>query len=384
MPYTIGVPKETAAGERLVALVPEVVARLVKDGAQVVLERGAGTSAYYSDADYERVGATVGTRQQAFGADILVKVQPPTIEEIGLMKQGGAYIGFMAPLDEPGLSAAMAKRGTTGLAMELVPRISRAQKMDALSALSSIGGYRAVLLAATMLPKFFPLLTTAAGTVRPSNVLVLGAGVAGLQAIATARRLGARVSAYDIRDAVAEEVQSLGASFVELEIESQDSSDSGGYAKALVAEKARQQVDLLVPYIGKSDVVVTTALIPGRKAPLLISEDAVKAMAEGSVIVDMAASNGGNCALTEPGKTVVRHGVTIVGATNLAAEMPVHASQLYARTLLAMLQDVTNDTGFAPNEEDEVFVGSCVTRGGEVVHERVKPLLNGTDRPSTT
>lgn len=384
MSYSIGVPKETATGERLVALVPEVVARLVKDGAQVVVERGAGSSAYFSDAEYESVGATLGTRQEAFGADILVKVQPPTIEEIGLMKQGGAYVGFMAPLDEPHLSAAMAKRGTTGLAMELVPRISRAQKMDALSALSSIGGYRAVLLAATMLPKFFPLLTTAAGTVRPSNVLVLGAGVAGLQAIATARRLGARVSAYDIRDAVAEEVQSLGASFVELEIEGQDSSDSGGYAKALVAEKARQQVNLLVPYIGKSDVVITTALIPGRKAPLLISEEAVKAMAEGSVIVDMAASNGGNCALTESGKTVVRHGVTIVGATNLAAEMPVHASQLYARTLLAMLQDVTDDTGFAPNEEDEVFVGSCVTRGGQVVHERVKPLLNDTDRPSTT
>ena len=384
MSYTIGVPKETAAGERLVALVPEVVARLVKDGAQVVVERGAGTSAYYTDAAYEMVGATLGTRQEAFGADILVKVQPPTIDEIGLMKQSGAYIGFMAPLDEPSLSGVMAKRGTTGLAMELVPRISRAQKMDALSALSSIGGYRAVLLASTILPKFFPLLTTAAGTVRPSNVLVLGAGVAGLQAIATARRLGARVSAYDIRDAVAEEVQSLGASFVELEIEGQDSSDSGGYAKALVAEKARQQVDLLVPYIGKSDVVITTALIPGRKAPLLISEDAVKAMAEGSVIVDMAASNGGNCDLTEPGKTVLRHGVTIVGATNLAAEMPVHASQLYARTLLAMLQDVTDDTGFAPNEEDEVFVGSCVTRGGEVVHERVKPLLIDTDRPSTT
>lgn len=376
MPYTIGVPKETAAGERLVALVPEVVARLVKGGASVVLERGAGASAYYTDADYEKVGATLGSREEAFGADILVKVQPPSQEEIPLMKQGGAYIGFMAPLDRPELSKAIAGRGTTALSMELVPRISRAQKMDALSALSSIGGYRAVLMASTILPKFFPLLTTAAGTVRPSNVLILGAGVAGLQAIATARRLGAKVSAYDIREAVAEEVQSLGASFVELEIEGQDDSDSGGYAKALVEEKAKQQVKLLVPFIGKSDVVVTTALIPGRKAPLLISEESVQAMAEGSVIVDMAAANGGNCELTVPGETVVKHGVTIVGATNLTADMPVHASQLYARTLLAMLQDFTDENGFKPNDEDEVFTGSCVTLGGQVVHERVKGLLS--------
>ncbi|MGB0649381.1 MAG: Re/Si-specific NAD(P)(+) transhydrogenase subunit alpha [Rhodothermales bacterium] len=376
MPYTIGVPKETEAGERLVALVPEVVLRLTKAGATVVLERGAGSSAYYQDADYEKVGATLGSREEAFGADILVKVRPPSEEEIPLMKQGGAYIGFMAPLDNPGLSKSIAARGTTALSMEMVPRISRAQKMDALSALSSIGGYRAVLLASTILPKFFPLLTTAAGTVRPSNVLVLGAGVAGLQAIATARRLGAKVSAYDIRDAVAEEVQSLGASFVELEIEGQDSSDSGGYAKALVEEKANQQVKLLVPFIGKSDVVVTTALIPGRPAPLLISEEAVKAMGEGSVIIDMAASNGGNCELTVPGETVVRHGVTIVGATNLTSDMPVHASQLYGRTLLAMLQDFTDENGFVPNDEDEVFTGSCITRGGEVVHDRVKSLLS--------
>lgn len=376
MPYTIGVPKETAAGERLVSLVPEVVLRLTKAGATVVLERGAGSSAFYTDADYEKVGATLGSREDAFGADILVKVQPPSEEEIPLMKQGGAYIGFMAPLDNPQLSRSIASRGTTALSMELVPRISRAQKMDALSALSSIGGYRAVLLASTILPKFFPLLTTAAGTVRPSNVLVLGAGVAGLQAIATARRLGAKVSAYDIRDAVAEEVQSLGASFVELEIEGQDSSDSGGYAKALAEEKAKQQVKLLVPFIGKSDVVVTTALIPGRPAPLLISAEAVQAMGEGSVIIDMAAANGGNCELTVPGETVVKHGVTIVGATNLTSDMPVHASQLYGRTLLAMLQDFTDANGFAPNDEDEVFTGSCVTRGGEVVHERVKSLLS--------
>ena len=375
MPYTIGVVKETLAGERLVALVPEVVARLAKAGATVLVERGAGAEAFYADAAYEAVGATLASREAAFGADILVKVRPPSADEIPLMKQDGAYIGFMAPLDEPAISKAIAARGTTALSMELVPRISRAQKMDALSALSSIAGYRAVLLASTILPKFFPLLTTAAGTVRPSNVLVLGAGVAGLQAIATARRLGAKVSAYDIREAVKEEVQSLGASFVELEIEGQDSSDSGGYAKALAEEKAKQQVKLLVPFIGKSDVVVTTALIPGRKAPLLISEEAVQAMAEGSVIVDMAAANGGNCALTVPGETVVRHGVTIVGTKDLASDMSVHASQLYARTLLAMLQDFTDENGFKPKDEDEVFTGSCVTRGGQVVHDRVKSLL---------
>jgi len=219
-------------------------------------------------------------------------------------------------------------------------------------------------------------MTTAAGTVRPSNVLVLGAGVAGLQAIATARRLGARVSAYDIRDAVAEEVQSLGATFVKLEIEGQDSSDSGGYAKALAEEKARQQVSLLVPFIGKSDVVITTALIPGRKAPLLISEEAVRSMAPGSVIVDMAASNGGNCAMTEPGKTVVKNGVTIVGETNLTSDMPVHASQLYARTLLAMLEEFTDENGFAPKPDDEIFAGSCVTDGGRIVHDRVAALLS--------
>lgn len=375
MAYTIGVVKETAPGERLVALVPEVVTRLTKAGATVLVERGAGAEAFHKDAEYEAAGATLATREEAFGADILVKVQPPNEEEIPLLKQGGAYIGFLSPLDNPRISQSMAGRGTTALSMEMVPRISRAQKMDALSALSSIGGYRAVLLASTILPKFYPLLTTAAGTVRPSNVLVLGAGVAGLQAIATARRLGAKVSAYDIRDAVKEEVQSLGASFVELEIEGQDSSDSGGYAKALAEEKAKQQVKLLVPFIGKSDVVISTALIPGRKAPILISEEAVRAMAEGSVIVDMAAANGGNCELTVPGETVVRHGVTIVGATNLTAGMPVHASQLYARTLLAMLQDFTDENGFVPNEEDEVFTGSCVTRGGQVVNERVKSLL---------
>lgn len=375
MGYTIGVPVETASGEHMVALVPEVVGRLVKGGAVVNVETGAGNGAHYPDESYVEAGATIVDRTTAFGSDIVVKVRPPDDTEIALLKSGAAYIGFMSPLDDASISARMAASGVTALSMELVPRISRAQKMDALSALSSIGGYRAVLMAATALPKFFPLLTTAAGTVRPSNVLILGAGVAGLQAIATARRLGARVSAYDIRDAAKEEVHSLGAQFVELELETADMQDSGGYAKALAEEKARRQVELLVPHIGKADVVISTALIPGRKAPILITEEAVKAMASGSVIVDMAAANGGNCALTEADQTVVRHGVTIIGSTNLTTDMSVHASQLYARTLLAMLQDFTDENGFKPNPEDEVFTGCCVCRGGEVVHDRVKTLL---------
>lgn len=375
MAWSLGVPKESQPGERLVALVPDVVRRLVKDGASVHIESGAGQGAHIPDSEFADAGATITDRDGAFSCDVLVKVQPPSDEEIGLMKKGGAYIGFMRPLDAPDRARQLAAHGTTALSMELVPRISRAQKMDALSALSSIGGYRAVIMAASYLPKFFPLLTTAAGTVRPSNVLVLGAGVAGLQAIATARRLGARVSAYDIRDAAREEVMSLGAQFVELEIEMGDMQDSGGYAKALAEEKAKQQVQLLVPHIGKSDVIVTTALIPGRPAPTLISEAAVEAMASGSVIVDMAAANGGNCALTKPGEIIVAHGVKIIGATNLPADMAVHASQLYSRTLLAMLQDFTDENGFKEDPDDEVFSGSCVSRGGEIVNERVKKLL---------
>ena len=377
MATTIGVPAETAEGERRVALVPDVAARLIKKGMRVVMEKGAGNAAYISDEAFAEKGVEIGTRADALNADVILKVQPPSDEDIAMMNAQGTYIGFMAPLDSPEISSKLAERGVTALAMELVPRISRAQKMDALSAMSSIGGYKAVLVAADVLPKFFPLLTTAAGTVKPANVLVLGAGVAGLQAIATARRLGARVSAYDIRDAVREEIESLGATFVELSLDTQGSQDEGGYAKALAEEKQRRQVELLVPHIGNADVVVTTALIPGRQAPLLISEDAVKAMAAGSVIIDMAAANGGNCAYTEPGQTVVKEGVTIVGHTNLPAEMPVHSSQMYARTLMAMVLEFYGDEGFVLDMEDDIAKGSCVARGGEVVHERVKGLLVG-------
>jgi len=376
MAYTVGVPRETAPGEKLVAVVPEIVKKLVKDGATVLVEASAGDAAYVPDSDYVDSGAVVASREDIFAADIVLKVQPPSGDEIALMQKGHTLISFLSPLDKPEISKNLAEKGITALAMELVPRISRAQKMDALSALSSIGGYRAVLTAASALPKFFPLLTTAAGTIRPANVLILGAGVAGLQAIATARRLGARVSAYDIRDAVKEEVQSLGATFVELPLETENMQDAGGYAKALVEEKAARQTELLVPFIGKSDVVISTALIPGRKAPILVTEDAVKAMAAGSVIVDMAAANGGNCALTEPNENVVRHGVTIFGGTNLPADMPVNASQLYSKTVHAVVQDFTDEDGFHVNFEDDVFTGACVTHDGAVKNERVKSLID--------
>ena len=376
MAVTVGVPLETAQNENRVALVPDVVGRLNKKGIEVLVEKGAGITAFYADETFVEQGATIVSRVEAFSADIVVKVEPPNDDEIGLLKSGGVYIGMLSPLDNPKISAALAKQKVTALSMELVPRISRAQKMDALSAMSSIGGYLAVIKAAHELPKFFPLLTTAAGTVKPANALILGAGVAGLQAIATARRLGARVSAYDIRDAVREEIQSLGATFVELELEAQDAKDSGGYAKAMAEEKQRRQVELLVPHIGNADVVVTTALIPGRPAPLLISEDAVKAMGPGSIIVDLAAPNGGNCACTEPGYTVVKHDVKIIGSTNLPSEMSVHASQMYARTLMAMILEFYGDEGFVPNFEDEIFIGSCVSHNGDVVHDRVRGLLS--------
>lgn len=375
MAFTIGVPKESASGERRVALVPDVIARLTKTGFEVRVEHDAGKTAFHTDQAYKDSGAEIVERKAAFEADLVAKVQPPSDEEIKLIPGGHVLVGFLSPLDRPAITEKLATQGITALSMELVPRISRAQKMDALSAMASLSGYKAVLMAANALPKFFPLLTTAAGTIRPANVLVLGAGVAGLQAIATARRLGARVSAYDIRDAVREEVQSLGATFVELELETANMQDDGGYAKALMAEKAKQQTRLLVPHIGKADVVITTALIPGRPAPLLITEDAVKAMAPGSVVIDLAAPMGGNCELTEPGQTTGKYGVLLLGPVNLPAQMPVHASQLYARTVMALIQEFATAEGFKPNFEDDIFKGTCVTHAGKVVHERVQSLL---------
>ncbi len=376
MALTIGVPKETAAGERRVAIVPEVVRKLVTQGFEVVVEAGAGEAAYFTDDAFREAGARIGTCSKALGADIVLKATPPLKPEIGKMKPGSLFLGLLDPLGMPALCLELANRSVTALSMELAPRISRAQKMDALSAMSSVAGYEAVLQAAAALPRFFPLLTTAAGTLKPANVLVLGAGVAGLQAIATARRLGARVSAYDIRDAAQEEVRSLGAKFVELVFETQQDADTGGYATALTAEKAAQQTALLVPHIAAADVVISTALVPGRPAPILVTDEALQAMKPGSVVVDLAAPGGGNCTATKPGKTVTSHDVRIFGPLDLPSKAPVDASAMYARTLFAVLTEFSDGEAFRPNFEDEIFKGMCVTHEGQVVHERIRTLLD--------
>jgi NAD(P) transhydrogenase subunit alpha len=377
MALTIGIPKETDDGETRVALIPDVAERMqdALGEVDVVVESGAGAHAYHQDADYEAAGCRVAERDDVFSADVVAKVAPPSDEEVDRLKGGQVVLGFMSPLDRPSTARRLAERNVTALAMELVPRISRAQKMDALSAMSSLGGYRAVIRAAERLPKFFPLLTTAAGTIRPAQVLVLGAGVAGLQAIATAKRLGARVFGYDIRDATREEVESLGANFVELELPADDAEEESGYAKELEEEIQERQPELLQPHVADADVVVSTALIPGRPAPLLVNESAVEAMEPGSVVMDLAAANGGNCAYTEAGTTVREHDVTIVGPSNLPAEMPVHASQLYAKTVLAMIEEFVEDGALALDFDDEILAESCLTRDGEVTNERVRGLL---------
>ncbi|MDB4947761.1 MAG: hypothetical protein JWM27_410 [Gemmatimonadetes bacterium] len=375
MPLVIGVPKETAPLERRVALVPEVVKLLAAQGHEVRVEAGAGEGAYLSDDAYTEAGARIVDRAEAFGAPVVAKVQTPSAAETALLGPSSAVIGFLRPLDDPQGMARLAAAGVTALSMELVPRISRAQRMDALSAMGTVAGYRAALVAAEWLPKFFPLLTTAAGTIRPARVLVIGAGVAGLQAIATCRRLGAVVSAYDVRAAAAEQVESVGAKFVELPLDTGDAEGQGGYAKALDEDRQRRQVELLVPVIAEMDVVITTALVPGMRAPLLVSADAVRAMKPGSVIVDLAGPAGGNCELTRPGETVEENGVRILAPLNMAAEMPLHASQMYARTVAAMLAEFAGPEGLKTDFEDEIFRSACVTHGGRVVNERVQALL---------
>ncbi len=385
MALSIGVPREMESGETRVALVPDVADRLLAmgDALEVRVEAGAGRGAYHPDAEYEDAGCSVVGRDAVLAADIVVTVAPPSGDDIDALDDGQVVIGFMRPLEQPGTAQALAEQGVTALAMELVPRISRAQKLDALSAMSSIGGYRAAIRAAERLPKFFPLLTTAAGTVRPARVLVLGAGVAGLQAIATAKRLGAKVFGYDIREPTREEVESLGASFVELEVDIEADQDESGYAEELEKEKQERQPELLQPHIAEADVVISTALIPGQPAPLLINEAAVEAMDPGSVIVDLAAPNGGNCALTETGEDVGAHNVQILGPTNLPAEMPVHASELYAKTVAAMIEEGLDDGAFAPDFDDQIFADSCLTRDGAVRNERVQGLLNPVEEEET-
>ena len=375
MPLTVGVPREVTEGERRVGMTPDVAARLIKKGCRIVVERGAGVSASFPDSEYEAKGCGLVDHSEALSAGVVATVGGIGEQDIVGLKAGNVLIGLLSPLDEPEAIERLASSGATVIAMEMVPRITRAQKMDSLSAMSTVAGYKAVLMAADVLPKFFPLLTTAAGTVRPAKVLILGAGVAGLQALATARRLGAITSAYDVRPAAREQVESVGAAFVELELDTADSEDRGGYAKALAEDQQKRQIELLAEHIAEQDVVITTALIPGRPAPLLITKEGVEGMRPGSVIVDLAAPNGGNCALTRAGEDVTHNGVTILGPMNLPSGMPLHASQMYARTVAALITEYLGEDGFALNFDDEIVQGAVVAHGGEVTNERVKGKL---------
>jgi NAD(P) transhydrogenase subunit alpha len=367
----IGVPTETAEGERRVALVPEVVRKLTGEGLEVVVQRGAGGEAMIPDAQYEEAGATLGDESAVWGADVVVKVAPPSAEEAARLGPESVLIAFLAPLTNGAGVQAIARSGATAFALEAVPRISRAQSMDALSSQSNVAGYRAALLGAQELGRFYPMLMTAAGTIRPATVLVLGAGVAGLQAIATARRLGAQVQGFDVRAAVKEQVESLGARFLEFDLGG-DLEGAGGYAKELTPEQQARQQELMAEAIGKVDVVITTALVPGRRAPILVTEEAIKKMKPGSVIIDLAGEAGGNSELTEPGQTVIRHDVKIVAPLNLPSAMAEHSSQLYARNIQALLELMIKDGQLELDFDDEIIAGACITRGGEIVHEGAK------------
>ncbi len=368
----VSVPKEAAEGERRVACVPEVAKKLTADGVDVVLEPGAGESSHLPDSAFEEAGASV-TAGEGFAGDVVAKVAPPSADEIGRLKEGSVLIGFLQPLTAPDTARALADAGVTSFAMEAIPRITRAQSMDALSSQATVAGYRAGLICAQELGRFFPMLTTAAGTIRPAQVLVLGAGVAGLQAIATSRRLGAVVHAFDVRSAVEEQIQSLGAKFVKLDIGLEDAEDAGGYARQLTDDEQQRQREALAEVIGRMDGVISTAAVPGRKAPLLIIEDALRNMKPGSVVIDLAAETGGNCEVTRAGETVVAHDVKVVGPLNLASSMPDHASQLYAKNVQALLGLMIDEEGALKLDfDDEIIAGACITRDGEIVHEGAK------------
>lgn len=375
----VSVPREAAPNEARVALVPETVAKLVKAGAAVKVARGAGERAAFPDELYTQAGASIADDPAALlsDADLVVCVGRPSDEILGAMRKNAALLALLAPLGDAAYVKTLADTGITALSMDAIPRITRAQSMDALSSQSNIAGYKAVLLGASTLPKFFPMLTTAAGTIPPAKVLILGAGVAGLQAIATARRLGAVVSAYDTRAVVKEQVQSLGATFLEIDL-GVDAEAAGGYAKELTPEQLDKQRQFMVDAIGAADVVITTALVPGRRAPVLITEEAVEAMRPGSVIVDLAAEAGGNCALTERDRTVVSpNGVQILGQTNLASTMPHHASQLYSRNVNALLGVLVKDGNLMLDMEDEIVRGTTIVHNGQIVHKPTLDALAG-------
>ena len=382
MPIRVAVPKETADGERRVAVTPDAAQRLCKAGAEVVLEQDAGASAYFPNAAYDAEVRFVESAAQVYGeADVVLKVQPPTEAEIAQLREGSILISFMQPHRYPERIKLLRDRNITVLAMELVPRISRAQSMDALSSQANIAGYKGVLMAANLAAQFFPMLTTAAGTIRPAKVLVIGAGVAGLQAIATARRLGAQVEAYDVRKITKEQVQSLGAKFVELKfVELKvDAQSEGGYARELTDEEKQQEREMLAEHVGAANVVISTAAIPGKPSPKLVSADMVARMRPGSVIVDLAAEGGGNCELSKPGATITHdNGVIIHAPLNVPAMLPVHASEMYARNLFNLLQLMIDDNNqLAPDWDDEVLAGSTLIRDGRIMHEPTRKLVEG-------
>jgi H+-translocating NAD(P) transhydrogenase subunit alpha len=374
----VGIPKETWPGETRVAVIPAGAAALKKAGVDVAVERGAGTAAGFTDDAYGQQGAAVLSRAEIFeGADIILTVRAAPLD--GALRSGQTIIGFADPLGAPDAIHQLAATGATLLSMELMPRITRAQSMDALSSMATIAGYKGVLLAANASPRMFPMLMTAAGTVASARVFIVGAGVAGLQAIATAKRLGAKVEAYDVRPAVKEQVQSLGAKFVELSIESADSEDKGGYAKAQDEAFYRRQREMMLKVVAANDIVITTALIPGKRAPILLTTEMVEAMIPGSVVVDLAAERGGNCELTRPDEVVHHKGVTIIGPSNPPALVPYHASQMYSKNIITFLTHLLGKTGaeqtaLPMDDSDEITRETLLTRGGAVVHPRVREL----------
>ncbi|HUI73926.1 MAG TPA: Re/Si-specific NAD(P)(+) transhydrogenase subunit alpha [Candidatus Acidoferrum sp.] len=380
----VGVPRESYPGERRVALVPAAIPNLAKAGLQVVVEAGAGVEAGYPDAEYAEKGAKlVPSRAEVFGtADIIVQVlchgsnDKTGKADLSLMRRDQVLIGFLRPLGTVSTLEEIAKTGVMAFSVELMPRTTRAQSMDALSSMATICGYKAVVTAADKLPRIFPMLTTAAGTITPARVFIIGAGVAGLQAIASARRLGAVASAYDMRPAAKEQVMSLGGRFVELPIEAKDAQDARGYARAQDEEFYKKQRQLLGEVVAKSDVVIAAAVIPGKKSPILVTEEMVKSMPPGSVIVDLAAERGGNCEITVPGENVVKHGVTLIGQVNLASTVPYHASQMYARNVTAFLVHLVKDGKLQINESDEIHRDTLLTRGGEIVNARLREFFS--------
>ena len=374
MSITIAVPRETANGERRVAIVPSVLKQLAKLGAEVRMQRGAGASAGFTDALYEGVSWADDSDALYRGADIILRVQPPSVEEAGKLPEGAMLLGFMTPHEGDSRIRNLNKRRVTSFALELVPRITRAQGIDALSSQANIAGYKCALMAAALSPKLFPMLTTAAGTVRPARVVIIGAGVAGLQAIATAKRLGAIVEAYDVRGATKEQVESLGGKFIDTGVSAEG---EGGYARELTDEEKAQQAEVLARHIAQADAVVTTASIPGRPAPRIIDKATVERMKAGSVIVDMAAETGGNCELTEAGKEITHQGVTIAGPRNIPSLAATHASEMYARNLCNLLALLVSDGEIQLDWDDQVVADSCLTHDGETRHAPTRERMEG-------